>query len=297
MTINIKTLLLFLLATASVMGASVVTKFEIKGDDSTAKKDVFAQNLHIRHSKLITDPAQRTIALRFSNRVKSYVLLIQGKVDVQGKLYGTVGMAEPSNANFYSNGFISFHLNGVSDREFEISDIEVEDETGKITWRHGSDEAVLTIFLPENDDKLLLEFSPDLEVEKHENYMLQLLMYPSSYAGGSKAGSALRNREGVSTKRVFSEDGKWVPLDADEPWIVFSDKYFDPAENRGDGPCAVLFNPKQTVRREVAISNYACNLRLFYPNKTNAAMLLWDFKGVTNADALESMKSIHLEFD
>ncbi|MFA7174592.1 MAG: hypothetical protein WC340_14500 [Kiritimatiellia bacterium] len=291
-----KTLLFFFLATAS-MGASVVTKLELKGGDPNSKKAYLAHGVHIwGENKFMTTPTQRAILLDFSNSIKSYVLLVRGEVDVQGKLYGTVGMIRPSGANFDGNGFFRFKLNGVSEQEFEISNVEVKGETAEITWQHGSDKAVLTIFLPENDDKLLLEFSPELDVEKQKTYMLQLLMYPSSYAGGSKAGRELRKREGSSATRVFYEDEKWMPLGIDEPWIFLCDKHFDPAANRGDGPCAVLFNPKQTVQREVSVSNYACYLRLFYPNKTKAALILWDFKGVPNDNALESMKSINLEF-
>lgn len=290
-----KTLLLFLLATAS-LSASVVTKLELKGGDPDSKKAYFAQSVRLWGSnRFMTDPAERVTFLSLSNSKKSYVLIVQGKVDVQGKLYGIVGMVEPSKANFDSNGFLSFTLNGVSEQKFEISAVEVEDETAKITWQHGTDKAVLTVFLPEDDDKLLLEFSPELESEKQKNYMLQFRMYPSSYAGGYQAGLELRKREGASTKRIFHE-GKWTPLNADEPWIFLCDKYFDPAENRGDGPCAVLFNPKQAVQQDVLVGNYACYLKLFYPNKTKAALILWDFKGVPNDKALESMKSINPEF-
>ena len=134
---------------------------------------------------------------------------------------------------------------------------------------------------------------------------MHLTAYPSSSVGGYAAGLETRNREGLTAKRTLSrqerEDktgGIMVNLEKDEPWVLFYDKYFDVAENRGEGPCAALFSPKEAITATANITNYPCILKISYPadNKpVSSHIVLWDFNGMTNQAAAEYMKALEIQ--
>ena len=164
----------------------------------------------------------------------------------------------------------------------------------KVAWDmpDGLVEALLE--LRSGDDKLLLT----VKFPEAKARAVQLLCYPSSFAGGYHQGKQIRKRHSFTATRDITlgeKHGVDATLTERDPWVLFADDHFDVAHNRGAGPCAALYFPHEVSRATAATGNYACYFTLVpKPDVAALHIVLWDFTGVTNADALEYMRSIEL---
>ena len=295
-----KTLLPILLLASGFLHAEVrVSNLELKGGDEASRKAYFAQSVRLwGHSKYPKDPQERINLVTLANARCSFLLKLQGRIDSQGKLHAQLGMLKPSSANWFGNGFFSFNVNGVSpsDASVEIVNMSSGPDRGSVTFLYSGKDftAKLTVTLADNDDKLLLEFKPEYRGASAQKKTCEVsfLCYPSSYAGGWKAGLRLRKREALTPLRTLSENGKYISLGNGEPWILFYDLAFDVKDNRGEGPCALMFDPKECVSKKVVVENYACGLKFQYPMNTAAHFILWDFHGWSNESARQFMNSL-----
>lgn len=294
--------ILLLCLTAGLLHAEVkVSNLELKGGDENSRKAYMAQPVRIWGSSgYHTNPQERVNLITLSNAKCSFLLNLNGKLDPQGNLNAKLGMMLPSSANWYANEFFSFDVNGITtaNTTVEITNISSGTDKGSVSFLYTGKNftAALTITLADNDDKLMLEFKPDCRDAAQKTCKISFLCYPSSLAGGWQAGLKLRKREALTSMRTLTESDKYVPLENNEPWILFYDLNFDVKDNRGEGPCALLFNPKECVRKEVLVGNYSCNLNFWYPMNKAAQFILWDFNKWSNESACKYMKELNIQF-
>ena len=148
--------------------------------------------------------------------------------------------------------------------------------------------------LRNDDDKLLLT----VKLPEAKTRAVQLVCYPSSFAGGYQQGKTIRKRHSFTATRDIAlgeKHGVNMTLTEQEPWVLFTDDHFDVAHHRGAGPCAALYFPHEVSQATAATGNYACYFTLVpKPDVVALHIVLWDFTGVTNKDALDYMRSIEL---
>ena len=93
----------------------------------------------------------------------------------------------------------------------------------------------------------------------------------------------------VTTPSGTTPHGKPVTLQPAERWLFLADKTYDIPHEHAEGPCAVLFgDPVPAVRCDNG--SYVVQLDGDYPAGTKAFRLaVWDFHGLKNAEALETL--------
>jgi len=289
-------LALLLLASGVLRAEVKVNRQDFKPDEES-RKIYWAQPIRFWGGKYINDPAMRFSLLTLSNAKTSFVFYINGKLDGE-RWPAAIGMARPSEANWYINSFFTFNIDKITPAECHVEIVEVPGDGSSgsfiLRYSHPKLQAELKLTLLDDDDKLLMEFTPAKIDSAASGYMVRLLCYPSSLAGGSEPGRALRKREARTPARTLNEARH--TLTPEDYWILFYDNYFDVRENRGDGPCALLFNPTQTIRSECSIANYGCQTFLYYPMAQSASFVLWDLKGWSNQAAIEFMNALKVKF-
>lgn len=275
------------------------TAREYKGANLDDKSAYLAQPVRFwGHSGYMTDPLDRLWLLTLSNSKTSFIFNLMGKVNDSGKLTAALGMSRPSQANWSERGFFDFKINGLNSEKctVEVLNSESTADAGSITLRFSASNfsADVKLMLEENTDMLILEFIPNKTDGK--NYPLEFTAYPGSMGGGFKNGLPFRHRRVLTGKRELPIN-KETALGQDEPWIFFSDTYYDVKNNRGGtGPCALLFDPRSTVLAHVIATDYGCTTRIFCRPGTPQQFILWDFNKWTNESAESYMKELKFSF-
>ena len=202
----------------------------------------------------------------------------------------------PGIENWYGNGFLVVDISGAKtdSRDAALTVVKRGPEVGSVnvTWHLPNGPVTALFELRDGDDKLLLT----LKLPKATHRTVRFLCYPSSFAGGYTKGKAIRKRHGVTATRevvLGDKHGFNTPLTAAEPWALFMDDHFDVAHKRGAGPCAALYFPREVTKATASTSNYSCYLTLQpKPDVTELHVVLWDFTGMSNADAVQYMKGL-----
>ena len=284
-----------ILLSGFVRGEVKTEKIELIGGNADSRKAYFAQPIRIWGSNgFMKDPKERYTLISLSNAKISYVFSLHGKVDSDGNLKAELGILRPSSANWFSGGFFSFDVGGSSTKNCNVEVSEIGEGSFTLKYTRNTMTATFKIILPDDDDKLLLEFNPNEKEPVQRCYRVQFLCYPSSLAGGYNAGKNVRKREMLTSARTIAGNSKRTVLGDKEMWILFYDNYFDVKDNRGEGPCALLFNPKKTARKELIPGNYACILQFWYKMNTPSHFILWDFKGWSNDSAKKYMEQLNI---
>lgn len=298
--------LLFLIASAllfsvTACGQTAVREYIFNGGDEAGNKLASELGFNLlgygKNYPKDQDTQCRLILLE-NSRIK-YGLWLRGKIS-EGRFYSPVGMCFPSQANFHAKGFLKIMADQFDSTAvpFQVTCSTAPDNNSvSLSWRVPpvSCDAIFT--LPENSDMLLLKISFADSSGKRNAYTVALICYPSSFGGGNKQGSELRKREAMTSKQILTvtagEANRYV-LSKDEAWVLFYDRYFDYAQNRGDGPCSIIFNPAKTLTAEVYLG-YACQSLLTYPVNTDAEIILREFYRITNASAIKDMQSLTIK--
>ena len=232
------------------------------------------------------------------------VSLDSGRTVCQIRFNGKQVGLGPNQANWYHNGFLAVTIGKTKTTESEGSMEVVErgPDRGivRVRWPTGPGSVTAHFELRDGDDKLLLTIG----LPKEENRHVELLCYPSSYAGGYHKGKEIRKRHALTAKSgtdlANGDHSNSLPLGLDAPWALFMDDHFDVAkrEDKRLGPCAVLCNPNETKTATIRVTNYACYLRLWpKPDVDAVHLVLWDFQGMSNGASIDYMKSIEVDYE
>lgn len=278
--------------TALVSFAAVkVELLELKPGDEAAKKAYFAKRCFLWGTKGYRVDEKKYNALLFmSNDKISYVFHLYGTI-TDGKAKGVqVGMIRPSHFNWYAGGF--FNINSgkknLNAGNFSVKDIKSGDIGSVVLdYSEGEYNGTVTMTLADNDDKLGFVFSP---ADKKARYMVQLTAYPGSYGDA-------KTRKRVMYSNLGKVEGSVLKTTGKEYYAVFADEYYDREQNRGDGCCAFLFNPKQVIGGSTMRCGYACTAYLYMNPGVDSTFIFWDFKRQSLKQALDYMSKLDIKFE
>ena len=221
-------------------------------------------------------------------------------VFVVGRSGSSVGLG-PNGANWYSADCFTITVGKQRSTKVpcEMKVLKTEPGIGVVeaVWSFEAGPAKARFEVRDGDDKVLVTVT----FPKAKSRGLSVRSYPSTFAGGWKQGFKLRQRRGITATREMpmgsTLKGKGT-LSAEENWVLFQDDHFDVAKtkNKREGPCAVLYNPKEAAKAWASVENYACYLYFIPKADVDAAHLMfWDFQGLTNEEALEYMKKLKVK--
>ena len=304
--VSAMTSLAVVVAVAASLRAEVsVKQWVFRGGDPKGRAAHLALKKRFWASgKYPADPALLSKMVALSTGKTEFLLWFRGKVDAANTWRATVGMGRPSNVNWYQNDFYEVHIGRKAGHQFKTELVEAKGgEEGVVTCRWSHDAGVITtrFVLRDGDDKLLIETRVAAK-GKAKRYTVKLIAYPSSAAGGYSRGLKTRDREALTPKRTLRRPAKKenrgyvnATLTKDEPWVLLYDKHYDRDLNRGDGPCAMAYPPRQATSARVSVQNYGCFVWLAYPVNSPSHIAVWDFKGLGNKAAMEYMKALVVE--
>jgi|LSQX01.3.fsa_nt_gb hypothetical protein len=203
---------------------------------------------------------------------------------------GYIGMPAPSSANWYHTGFLFVRVNGHDVQIPATSVMAVESGHRAIldmVW-HDPDALVRTRFfgLPgENWLGCEVKVEPINEIT---SLTIALRCYPSFFTSAYNRDGARR----IQTPSLLVEEGAAAEgALAENPWAFYYDEVFDVARGEGDGPCAMLALPVDGATIRYEPGSYAVNTTLYFPPDTRTiGFAFWDYKGLTNADALADLQ-------
>lgn len=263
------------------------------------------------------DPTFLGKLLVLDNEKVTYELWMSGTTEGDdGPWRAHLGMKAPSRANWYTNGFFRPKIGREELAGKAVTTVHdiIEGDVGKIsiTWAGDGGTVTSTFELRPGDERLRVTNTFKAKGDA-KRWLVELVSYPGSMAGGSKAGAAFRDNEAITPTRTLTRQERednygavTVTLGKDEPWVLFYDKFFDVAKTPelkdrwksqvGEGPCAMAYNPAEVVRAVVKVSNYSCEATLLYaPTTTESHLQLWDLHGQTNDQAKRTMKTVELD--
>ena len=205
---------------------------------------------------------------------------------------GYIGMPGPTSCNWYHSGFLFGIVNGRDIGGTPLSSI-VTAESGEraivdMVW-HAEDMDVRVRFLGLPDhDHLFCEIAVDSPTPP-ESLAVKLRCYPSFFTSWHKRKGARR----IQTPSTLVKEGERtsVPAAGNE-WAVYYDEVFDVDRGEGEGPCAMLLVPEDAAEAAFAPGGYAVETTVTCaPESRRVRLAFWDFKGKTNATALERLRS------
>ena len=185
----------------------------------------------------------------------------------------TLGMTEPSNANWYFQGFLDWRFD---DEALHVrpATIKVLREGGpdgvvQYTWDTPTVKATLTFALTSGSDKLLMYGHYEPKGQPFKQVYLRLGCYPTGFAQP-------RHRA-ISTQDRTVPQGQTVTLDPKrEKWVLFEDT----TEGRpGDGPAGVLIGTPDSFQKiSIPVGDYGIFPRFeLKPDARDFALGLYSF--------------------
>jgi len=203
---------------------------------------------------------------------------------------GYIGMPGPSSANWYHGGFMFIRVNGHDMPVPATSMMAVESGERAImdmVWHDPSAIVRARFFGLPGNNWLGCEVTID-PLEEITSVGIMLRCYPSFFTSARKRVGARR----IETPSTHVEEG--TPAEgslADNWWGFYYDEVFDVAKGEGAGPCAMLTLPIEEASIKHAPGGYSVETHINYPPETRTLhFAFWDYKGITNADALVDLQ-------
>ena len=208
-------------------------------------------------------------------------------------LEGYIGMPEPCACNWYHSGFLAILVNGRDIGTAPLAGMTIAESGNRaildMVWLADAG-AVRARFLGlPHRDGLYCEVTVDPK-EEVKSLAARLTCYPSFFTSAYHRDGARR----IQTPNTLVRQGERVNLPAkDHWWSVYYDEIFDVAKGEGDGPCALLVLPEQVTEIGFEPGGYAVGTRITCAaGATRVRLALWDFKGKSNAQAVERLRTI-----
>lgn len=186
--------------------------------------------------------------------------------------YVTLGMTEPSTANWYFQGFFNWHFDGeaLHNRPAAMRVIRAGGADGVVeyVWDAPTVRAVVRFALASRSDKLLMWglYEPREPVRESR---LKLTCYPTGF-------DAPRQRAVTTAAGTFPA-GATVSLDlARERWVLYEDTT---PGRPGCGPAGLLIGtPDSFSSVTIPVGNYGIDTRLdLKPDRRSFALALYDY--------------------
>ena len=263
-----KSIILLLFTVLTLCGSEVTVKRLAFDSTPEGKKRYFSQpHTWWSKGKYPVKADEKGEIITLTNNRTRYVFFIFGKVAKDGTWTPEIGMTKPSKANWATGGFLNFSSGKINRKKCGLKISGAEKGGFILNFTAPGYQASCRIELKKDDDRLYVLF------ETPTNTMVEFTTYPSSYGVNYKAGKALRKRYAVTNTRRI-ESGNHLPLNKKEKFVFLADSYFDPAQNRGEGPCGIIFDLRK-YSGWVSVQNYACILRFVSPAREKCRSSFW----------------------
>jgi len=242
------------------------------------------------------DSVTRECRLEISDFWSRYTLRYSQTTDADGTKHRTqwhfgsgLGMTGPSYRNWYDAGFMDILVNGQSldsaTPEFtRLTDLSLlGGEVLQGTWQTAEGPLRVTFSLCQGG----LMLSATLDSEKPAKLSVRLFCIPGAGWGGWEDMDKY-----VVTAAGETPHGTPLTLRLEDDWLFHADGAYDLPHENAEGPCAALFlTPPTQVRCDNG--NYVVQTDADYPEGTkDLSLILWDFHGQKNADALAAMEGL-----
>jgi hypothetical protein len=205
---------------------------------------------------------------------------------------GYIGMPGPTSCNWYHSGFLRIAIDGDDIGRYPLGDFSALDSgdrgLARMVFDYPGGQVRVTFLLEPGARNLLCQVLLRPKT-KPKSVAVALVCYPSAFTAWIHRQGA---REVVTpASRIKQGEDRKLP-GADNWWAFYQDGTFDVARGEGEGPCALLFVPRQVQAVRFQPLDYPvmtwleCN-----PDETDLRFALWDMPGVANADGLKLMQS------
>jgi len=206
-------------------------------------------------------------------------------------LEGYIGMPRPCACNWYHSGFLEIVINGEDIGTYPLGDFSVLDSGGRglcrLVWDYPAGQVRVSFVLDPSARylKCQIRLRPKAHVK---SISLRLRCYPSYF-------TAYHHRQGarrVRTPAALVREGENKTLTGEQNWwALYYDEVFDVARGEGEGPCGLLFVPRQVKTMRIAPGGYSVNTELqVKPTEGDIRLVFAEFPGTANADALKFMQ-------
>ncbi|MBU4459494.1 MAG: hypothetical protein KJ579_02910 [Verrucomicrobia bacterium] len=204
---------------------------------------------------------------------------------------GYLGMALPSQCNWYYGGFLDLQIDGRAVGTTRLHSLtgRADGPTGHVDFIFDTTQAVVRIrfMVKAGDDALYTQalLEPKAPIK---SIRLVARCYPSAFSSDAE-------RHVLTPVRAL-EKGRTVDLDlARENWLFYMDRLLDKgvhiAPHTGVGPCAFLWAGGQTARGSIGVGNYGIDTRLdLDPGRRDFRFVFFDYAGRSNAVAEADLK-------
>ncbi|NSW57766.1 MAG: hypothetical protein HPY44_17295 [Armatimonadetes bacterium] len=195
-----------------------------------------------------------------------------------------LGMTGPSYRNWYDAGFIDVVLDGQSLDTCTPAFTTLDTAGGQVlqgVWRTAKGTVTLRFGLLEGG----LSIRGVIEGAGEIAPRVDLFAIPSA---GNGDWADMAKFAVYETGEVDS--GKPLDLPQGADWILLGDRNYDVPREKAEGPCAVLFGqPAPAVHHDGG--TYVVKVTGSYPAGTSEfSLLVWDFNGLSNAQALAELR-------
>jgi hypothetical protein len=280
-----------------------VTTYRIQPGDQISSQTWPANLLQRIRKTDVDNPTAVNIAVVFRNSRKTIAIKYAGREqqDKDGKkaFVGSFGWVPPVT-NWYHDGFFNVTWEGRKSIHYRFRYLGTESGgrgAARFTAEMPAGRLFVDFALLPNDDKLLMHLTFEPLQDAPMKASVFLACYPASYALNEPE---KRRRVVLTSKQEFlnpgPKDSKSVGSLSDaEPWLLFYDRHFDIAAGRGSGPCALAYDSSR-VKVFARCGNYQAHaIATLVPGVRETSFVLWDFAGITNADAVQYMKNLEIE--
>ena len=186
--------------------------------------------------------------------------------------YVTLGMTEPSNANWYFQGFFNWHFDqeALHNRPATVRVVRQHGVDGVIeyAWDTPKVKATVRFALASNSDKLIMYGTYEPKQPVKESW-LKLTCYPTGFAEP-------RNRA-VTTAAGTATPGQTVSLNLErDRWVLYEDTT---PERPGCGPAGLIVGtPKAFAAITIPVASYGIDTKLVLkPDQRTFAIALYDY--------------------
>lgn len=207
-------------------------------------------------------------------------------------LEGYIGMPLPTSCNWYHSGFLFLHINGRDIGLTPLSTMLLSEQGARgmvdLVWHDALADVRARFCALPGQDHLLCEIAIEPK-EPITSILVKLRCYPSFFTAHHKRDGARR----VKTPAGLVEQGEAQTLPAAENWYaLYYDEVFDVARGEGEGPCAVMLSGDPADEIAISPGGYSVETTVTYPPEARRIRLaFWDFKAVSNADALARLET------
>ena len=212
----------------------------------------------------------------------------KGGVEVCPKEGGCgIGMTRPSASNWYSGGFIGVSVDGKRIGAYKPRLTRLRYDSGAVAARalYALPAAKVELTFLQLPNENFCRILGRVE-GKATSTQLVLRCYPC-------ATKPTGERVAWSATRQAAKAGTLLPGMRD-CWFLLADDVYDRAKSRkGEGPCAVMFDPGQVKVAKAALGQYSCSVTLSLRSGAGGFHLaVWEFRRWTNEKALAYMRDL-----